>query len=275
MQLGKGRLADYNRDAKGDEYVRLPQSGAAIERTLPHGAEICATGLVLPDSLSVDQWNEVGIKLCAIDTGLQWAIGDWWAYGHHTYGERKAAMRGKKLNYEFGSLMNLGRVARGVTSSFRNEALSFSHHVAVAALEPEHQKRLLAQALDRKWSVSKLREMIAARHGRAQLDDMNGLDGSDESAEMAIGHNSSIGDLDQIDWVLDFLKRARRAELACPYSRIIEFEALDRATDGSVEEAVKAASEAADAWSEVATSLKGYQSKRLMAGTASAAHRLN
>ena len=160
MYLGKGRAADYSRGAKDEDYVSLPQSGMPIERTLPHGVEISATGLVLPDSLSIEQWNEVGTKLCAVDTAMQWAIGDWWAYGHHTYGERKASAVAKKLPYEFGSLMNLGRVARRVTSSFRNEVLSFGHHVAVAALEPEDQKKWLARAVDREWPLSKLRQFV-------------------------------------------------------------------------------------------------------------------
>src|ERR1700730_11775472 len=139
--MGKGRPVDFERVVNDTEYVGPPQSGKPIDRKLPHGAEICATGLKLPDSLDLDQWKAIGIKLCTIDSAMQWAIGDWWAYGHHTYGKRKAYATAKELPYQFGSLMNLGSVARSVKSSFRNEVLSFSHHVQVAALEPEDQKK--------------------------------------------------------------------------------------------------------------------------------------
>lgn len=269
MYFGKGRQADYSRDARGTDYAGLPQSGMPIERTLPHGAQISATGLVLPDSLSIEQWNEVGTKLCAVDTAMQWAIGDWWAYGHHTYGERKASAAAKKLPYEFGSLMNLGRVARRVTSSFRNEAVSFGHHVAVSALEPEKQKKLLAQAQDRKWSVSKLRDIVSANRGRAELDDMNGLDASDGSP--AIGHNfrSFLPEESQVE-LRNFLKVATRAMLVS-----FHFDRLDQADDAMVDQLVHTASCAAKAWSDLAASLEEYQRKRAAAGKSRSAKELN
>lgn len=79
MYLGKGRPADFARVVKNTEYIAPAQAGASVDRTLPHGVEICATGLILPQQLDLNQWHEIGAKLCSIDRAMQWAIGDWWA----------------------------------------------------------------------------------------------------------------------------------------------------------------------------------------------------
>ncbi|QWG13650.1 hypothetical protein KMZ29_02620 [Bradyrhizobium sediminis] len=254
-------MADYSRDAKGEEYVSPPQSGDPIDRTLPHGAEISAKGLILPYSLDPDQWKELGTKLSDIHGGMQWAIGDWWAYGDEKYGQRKAAAIAKKLPYEFGSLMNLGRVARRVTSSFRNEALSYSHHVAVAALPPEDQKKYLERSVKLEWSVSKLQGALAARRERAGLDDVRRKDSSleegAESLSLVGGHNSSFADLDHFECVSDLLKRARRV-----LSLVFNSASLEQADENTVDELVSAVSRAADHWTELARELKEYQEMR-------------
>jgi hypothetical protein len=248
--IGKGRQVDFERVVNDTEYVGPPQSGKPIDRKLPHGAEICATGLTLPDILNLDQWKAIGIKLCTIDTAMQWAIGDWWAYGHHTYGKRKAFATAKELPYQFGSLMNLGSVARSVKTSLRNEALTYSHHVAVAALESEDQKKWLTKAVKGKWSVNKLRELINEWRWR-ELENCPGFGGLSQAES----------------WLFNFLNRARRAERAGSWPHnTVEPLHLDCVTDAAVAELVEAASKAAEAWSEVATSLKGYQHKRAATG---------
>ena len=61
---------------------------------------------------------------------MQWALGDWWAYGFHQYGKRKEIAQ--KIGLNFGTLMNYGFVARRVKTSCRNEVLSFTHHWVAA-----------------------------------------------------------------------------------------------------------------------------------------------
>ena len=247
MFNGKGRPVDFESAVSATEYLAPPQSGKPVARKLPHGAEICATGLALPDGLGLDQWKAIGVKLCIIGNAVQWAIGDWWAYGHHTYGKRAAFAAAKELPYEFGSLMNLGSVARSVKSSFRNEAVSFSHHVAVAPLEPEEQKELLARAVEFKWSVSTLRELVQGRRMR-RLEEL-------------LGHDPSLDKR----WLLDFLGRAQRALRACPWIRTADDVQLNYFCDGVIADIIQAASDAADAWGEITTNLKEYQQKRAAA----------
>jgi hypothetical protein len=91
----------------------------------------------LPGDLSFEQWVERGEELGRAEGQLQWAIGDWWAYGEHRYGRRKeivdsADWRGPA----YTTCMDCASVARKFETSRRREALTFSHHREVAHLLP-------------------------------------------------------------------------------------------------------------------------------------------
>ena len=69
----------------------------------------------------------LGAKLGVFENGIQWWLGDWWHYGAHAYGARKAKVKAKgAFPYAFPTLMNWGWVAGKVATSLRREALSFS-----------------------------------------------------------------------------------------------------------------------------------------------------
>ena len=262
MYLGKGRPVDFRHDVRDTVYERPPQEGIPVDTALPHGAEISATGLMLPREIDAGQWKEIGAKLAGIHHGVQWAIGDWWAYGDHRYGERKAAA--KLFPFALGSLMNFGRVARRVPPSRRNAALSYEHHVAVGALEAEDQEKMLARATEFGWTSGKLRDAIKDQKDRLEFPDCapnDQIDGDD--AEASSGHNS--GSRDQFNWMALFLEDARRAEDMCPAVRKADLELLHNAGAAEIDQIVQAALRTADAWSEVASkieSLHGYQAKR-------------
>jgi hypothetical protein len=232
VKVGAGRQPNtaLSVDARSSKFRLQP---------LPHGVVLSATRLTLPDNLDLDQWRAIGMKLCIIDSAMQWAIGDWWAYGHHTYGKRKAFAIAKQLPYQFGTLMNLGSVARSVETSCRNEVLSFSHHVAVAALDAEDQRKWLTKAEIGKWSVNKLRAYIHEAAQRA-LFDCYGLEDPTEAEK----------------WFFNSLNRARRAELACSWPHGLEPCYLDCVSDSSVAELLEAASKAAEAWRQFTLVLK-------------------
>jgi hypothetical protein len=248
MFNGKGRKVDFENVVERTEWEGLPQSGKPIERKLPHGVQICATGLLLPDKLDFDQWKAVGVKLCTIDRAMQWAIGDWWAFGFHSYGQRKAYAAIKEIPYSFGTLMNLGSVARSVKASFRNEALSFTHHVAVAALEPEDQQKWLTNAAKAKWSVSTLRQAINNSRERLAWEQKDRDDPDD------------IGSCAE-KWASRLLQQAERAcnWFAHPSQ---EFAYLDYLSDHCIAALIEASSRVADAWSEITEGLKSYRDKR-------------
>jgi hypothetical protein len=145
---------------KTPEWVPSDDDAPAIDLppTLPDGVKICATGVVLPEGLDYEEWVAVGRALVAIAVSVLWALGEWWAFGRHKYGHR--AMIAEELPYEFKYLCNLGWVARSIPTSSRNEALSFTHHMKVAKLEPGDQKYWLEKAAEEEWSANKLEQNI-------------------------------------------------------------------------------------------------------------------
>jgi hypothetical protein len=163
--------------AKTPDWSPLDEDTPPLDLTLPHGAKLSAMGVVLPEELDADEWFDVGKKLVAIKNGVQWALGEWWAFGRHKYGHR--AMIAKTLPYEFETLMNLGWVARSVPTSSRNEALSWTHHKAVAKFNHTTQQYWLEKADEEHWSVKTLERKIKdqdktdrteADHRREQKD---------------------------------------------------------------------------------------------------------
>jgi hypothetical protein len=129
--------------------------------TLPYGVTVSKTALICERELTFQEWKSIGLTLRQFEDSFRWAIGDWWVYGNHRYGERKAIATGKKIfGLEFGTLMNYGYVAKHVESSLRNEALSWSHHNVVAPQEPAAQKYWLDVAARKKLTVRELRKKL-------------------------------------------------------------------------------------------------------------------
>lgn len=167
----------YEFSTKDTEYVPFDENAPDLDLTLPHGARLCAMGLVLShakddedENLDLGQWMDIGRKLIEIDRGMQWALGTWWAFGHHKYGDK--AKVAKELKYDYGYLANLGRVARRVPLSCRSEVLSWSHHEKVAKLDPYVQADWLKRAADQNWTAKTLEQKIkdANRAGRVEDD---------------------------------------------------------------------------------------------------------
>lgn len=244
------RLAPRTRFKQADKetvWSGLTQSSNMLASDLPHGAKISATGLFMPADLDEQQWQAVGSMLVTLNSGIQWALGDWWAYGFHAYGERKSKAIAKKLPYEFGSMMNLGWVARKIPASLRNEALSFSHHVAVAKLEPEDQKKWLdkaAKARPKAWSVKKLQQQIYDALQRDLEDKARAGDNSKQVSR----------------WAFDFVERTARAKagLRDQWSDDV----LSSLMDDQISRLIEAASAVADSWFAVTTNLKEHVRRR-------------
>ncbi|MCW2078283.1 UNVERIFIED_ORG: hypothetical protein M2193_000458 [Bradyrhizobium japonicum] len=166
-----GPLKQYELIDSKNDWEDRTQTSAPLNSGLPESITLHRAGLTMPDTLSHELWEKLGICLAAMTGALQWAIGDWWAYGYHKYGKRKSIAVAKSLPYEFGTLMNLGTVSRSVSPSRRNEVLSWSHHAAVASLEPAEQTKWLKKAERGKYSVKKMREMMHERRERDFDDD--------------------------------------------------------------------------------------------------------
>src|SRR5579872_6265453 len=119
------------------------------------------TGLEVRGAPAFPEWEKVGAFLRLAEGAVQWAIGDWWVYGGHRYGERATLAIDPTHGVDrLQRFMNYGWVARAFETSRRREVLSWSHHEAVAALDGADQDRLLDETISADWSVRDLRKAV-------------------------------------------------------------------------------------------------------------------
>jgi hypothetical protein len=111
---------------------------------LQHIGKATPKGLVLADDLPVEQWTRAGYALSKVQGYLQWWLGDWWSFGEHRYGDRKAVVESDDWDGPaFQTCANSATVCRAFETSRRREVLSFKHHAEVADLTADEADELL------------------------------------------------------------------------------------------------------------------------------------
>lgn len=140
---------------------------------------ISRTGLTVTGAPTYEDWAAIGETLRFLEGAIQWALGDWLNYGEHRWGEKYAqAVDEKDYDYDYGTLRNLAWVAGSIDLSFRNDNLTFAHHMQVAPLrlpdgtpDKKLQRYYLDVAQKEKLSVAQLRGRIGAdRERQRRLD---------------------------------------------------------------------------------------------------------
>lgn len=121
---------------------------------------ISTTGLLLskPD-LPFDQFEALCVLLGKMHEAVRFAIGDAIILGENLYHE-DAYQAIEAMNLSEDARREYVRVAAQVPRSIRRQDLSWSHHRAVAALNPPEQKRWLRAASDHRMSHHELREKL-------------------------------------------------------------------------------------------------------------------
>jgi hypothetical protein len=128
---------------------------------LPRIGAVSNIGLHLPDDLSPEQWREAGREIGRMRGITQWWIGDWWAFGEHRYGDRKAVVDGDDWEGpSFETCRNNASICRAFETSRRRDVLSFNHHVELASLPHDWQDKLLDEAEGGQLSVMALRQRV-------------------------------------------------------------------------------------------------------------------
>lgn len=131
-------------------------------------------------------WLATGRRLGTIGRCSQWWIGDWVRYGAARWGE-KYAEAARVTGYDVASLRNMAWVASRFDLSLRNDKLSWSHHVLLAPLEPEEQRKWLRQASEKRLSVADLRlELRALRQSESEPSQEAPAVGRDRVDEAAV-----------------------------------------------------------------------------------------
>lgn len=107
------------------------------------------------------EWLMVGKRLGGISRCNQWWLGDWVRYGAEKWGE-KYTQAAKITGYDPRSLANMAYIAAAFKSSRRRDDLTWSHHVAVAALPEADQEAWLDRSVSEGFSVADLRTELRA-----------------------------------------------------------------------------------------------------------------
>jgi len=180
--------------------VKLQKADSNI-LTVPF-CQIHPVGLSLPEDLDCDQWLDVGLALGRVKGVLMWAVGDWWAFGEHRYGERAAIVKGEDWEGpKFGTCMNAASVCRRFETSRRHEALSFSMHQEIAPIENEDWRlETLAWAVNRKPTILALRQHV--KEVKAHLSQGWTLDQSERKKLAEEGHCVVANLRDKVDTAL-------------------------------------------------------------------------
>ena len=121
--------------------------------------------LVIHDSITIDEWKQLGQNLRQVEGSVQFWIGDWARYGD------KRGFTGKytdpKVYDELEEITGLSRrtiqeykQVSDKTSTVRTVDLTFNHHKEVAKLTPEKQEQYLNMASIEKLSVRDLRREV-------------------------------------------------------------------------------------------------------------------
>ncbi len=132
------------------------------ETTILIPGRLDPAGLELRHGLTFEEWQAAGQWLQRAGGSVMWWVGDWWAYGEHSYGERASQAVGSE-GYKFQTLADAGWVARQIETSRRREVLSWNHHREVASLEPNEQDKFLDKAEKGGWSRNELRTHVRRR----------------------------------------------------------------------------------------------------------------
>lgn len=128
------------------------------------------TGLVLQRQPSYEEWDALGVWLSRADKSLAWLVGDWLNYGTAIFGEvaYQHFDPADSTGWQPKTLEVYAWVCRQVAPERRRADLTFAHHQAVAALDPEQQTRWLERAAtdpDGAWSVRELKAALKVASG--------------------------------------------------------------------------------------------------------------
>lgn len=129
-------------------------------RSEPLANRLTEISYVAPVDLPYVMWEEDGVVLGQMEKAVQWWIGDWLNFGEQAYGE-KYSQALEETGLSYSALSHYAWVAARVCT--RVQTLSWSHHRAVAGLEPDEQREWLEKAGEQNWSKRDLEKQLRRR----------------------------------------------------------------------------------------------------------------
>jgi hypothetical protein len=124
--------------------VKIKMSNKSLVEILPQQGLLSKTSWNLPESMTEQDWKLAGKSLTMMDGALNWWLGDWWNFGGHQYGERKALVESEEWEGPaYQTCKDIGMVCAGFERSRRRDLVPFNHHRELISLpEPEADKLL-------------------------------------------------------------------------------------------------------------------------------------
>lgn len=136
---------------------------------LPERIERRATGLVIPEGTSFEEWTALGEQLQNAERSLMWWIGDWMRFGEHKWGE-KYAQAIAATGHSYQTLRDAAWVSGAFDLSERSDNLNWSHYRQVAAYKDKAARlRVLREAESEGWSVRETRAAVNRIKNEARL----------------------------------------------------------------------------------------------------------
>lgn len=147
-------------------HVAGDEASALVPVNLGEHFEITPTGLIVHGKPSFDLCEQLGGILRTLEKGIQFAIGDYCRYVEGRFGERASQLI-DATGWAYETVRSYTWTAEKVSPDVRRlDTLSFTHHQAVARLNPREQKKWLAEASagdeGKPWSVARLKQAIKA-----------------------------------------------------------------------------------------------------------------
>lgn len=122
--------------------------------------EFTGTALVIPENVTQQEWDEIGLLIKDVEKATVWAVADWANYAAEHWKASYEAIA-EDYKYDLKTLYTYAWIARNVPTSIRNRSLTFAHHRAVAKMTPDEQLYWLSQAEIHLWTISQMKVEIA------------------------------------------------------------------------------------------------------------------
>lgn len=90
-------------------------------------------GMVIPEHVEIEAWNDVGRVIRDLDTSISWVIGDWALYAKREW-RATASEIAEAFGYETSTIETYVSICEAIPSLIRNQTAHFSHHRLVSKL---------------------------------------------------------------------------------------------------------------------------------------------
>ena len=102
---------------------------------LPKQGNLTKTAWELPSSMTEGDWKSAGQALSQVEGAMNWWLGDWWRFGEHKYGDRKALVESDEwTGPAYQTCKDAAYVCGFFERSRRRDLVPFGHHREVSSI---------------------------------------------------------------------------------------------------------------------------------------------